>query len=489
MIHGRPDHAPKGPYDLVVVGGGIYGAFTALEAARRDLTPLLLERSDFGGETSRNSLRIVHGGLRYLQSLDLGRFRRSVAERRWMLRTFPELVRPLRCVMPLYGTGLRRRPILRAALALNDLLSWDRNLGVKKSRRIPRGRILRSEETLSVAPEIRSDGLQGGAEWHDAEVVDSARLLVEILRWATACGAVCLNYVEADELLAASGQVTGVTARDRVTDRRLEYRTEMVINCTGARAGIIARRFDREIPGLFHPSLAFNLLLSRPLRTSTTVAVAPPRPGGDTYFVRPWKGFTLAGTCHVPRPEGTEAASVRRSEVEAFLTELREAVPDFDVSPGDVREVLAGLVPVREPGSVDVETSPMIHDHGATGRTRGLVSVRGVKYTTARRVAEECLEKACAAIGGTLPRPGAPSRPRPRRRMTADGLLNVAASTPAAARRYVEEIVRTEAVVRPGDLLERRTDWLLATEDRDELRRVITPWLSQMCEIPDVGSV
>ena len=115
-------------YDLIVVGGGIYGAFLTLDAAHRGLRTLLLEKEDFGGQTSFNTLRIVHGGLRYLQSLDLHRFRESVRERTWFLRHLPDLVEPLACLMPLYGNGLKRPIVLRAALTLNDLLSASRNI-------------------------------------------------------------------------------------------------------------------------------------------------------------------------------------------------------------------------------------------------------------------------------------------------------------------------------------------------------------------------
>src|SRR5690606_21038054 len=106
-----PEGASSCSFDLIVLGGGIYGAMVQLEAARRGIRSLLLERGDFGGATSANHFRIVHGGLRYLQSLDLPRFREAVAERRWWLRTFPDLVEPLRCVMPLYGEGLRRAAV------------------------------------------------------------------------------------------------------------------------------------------------------------------------------------------------------------------------------------------------------------------------------------------------------------------------------------------------------------------------------------------
>lgn len=478
MIHGRPERAPEGPWDLVVVGGGAYGAFTALEAARRGLRPLLLERDDFGGATSGNSLRIVHGGLRYLQTLDLARYRRSVAERRWLLRSFPGLVRPLRCVMPLYGRGLRRRPVLRAALALDHLLSPGRNRGLSPDRRVPRGEVVGAEATADLVPEARTGGLRGGAVWHDAEMVDSARLLMETLRWATARGAVCLNYTEAEEAVVERGEVRGVAARDRLADRRVECRAGIVINCAGPWAPEVAGRLDREVPGLYRPSLAFNLLLDRPLRGDVAVAARPPGAGARTYFVRPWKGRTLAGTFHAPRPPGTETADPRPREVEGFLDDLRRALPGLDVGPGDVRRVLAGLLPVREAGTVDLETSPEIVDHGAGEGPVGLFSVRGVKYTTARRVAEEVLRRACAARGRELSAPPDPAPPEPRARLTAAELTGLARDAPERARSHVEAIVRGEAVTGVDDLVERRTEWGLAAADPGRIREIVAPWVA-----------
>ena len=118
-INRNPDSINE-PFDVIVVGGGIYGACTLLEASRRGLRALLIERDDFGGATTWNSLRIVHGGLRYLQHADLGRFRRSVAEQTWWLHNFPDLVEPLSCLMPLYNFGLKRTDVMRAALARNQ---------------------------------------------------------------------------------------------------------------------------------------------------------------------------------------------------------------------------------------------------------------------------------------------------------------------------------------------------------------------------------
>ena len=146
----RPEERAARPYDLVVIGGGIHGVALAFEAARRGYRPLLLERHDFGGGTSWSNLRIIHGGLRYLQSMDLRRFRESVAERRWFLQHFPDLIRPLPCLMPLYGHGLKRPGFLRLALAANDLLGLHRDRGLDEGVRLPRGRVLSAGETPSL---------------------------------------------------------------------------------------------------------------------------------------------------------------------------------------------------------------------------------------------------------------------------------------------------------------------------------------------------
>ncbi|HET9229063.1 MAG TPA: FAD-dependent oxidoreductase, partial [Thermoanaerobaculia bacterium] len=154
MIVRDPRGAASASYDLLVVGGGFYGTLLTLEAARRGLSVLLLERDDFGGATSWNSLRIVHGGLRYLQSLDFARYRESAAERRWFLETFPDLVEPLPCLMPLYDPprgGRLRRP-------------WAFHLALALSR--AEGRVVDAAEAVRIFPDVDRAGLLGGALWY-----------------------------------------------------------------------------------------------------------------------------------------------------------------------------------------------------------------------------------------------------------------------------------------------------------------------------------
>ena len=463
----RPAASAARAYDLVVIGGGIYGVALAFEAARRGYRAVLLERGDFGGGTSWSSLRIIHGGLRYLQSLDLRRFRESVSERRWFLAHFPDLVRPLPCLMPLYGDGLKRPGFLRLALGANDLLGLDRNRGLEPGSRLPRSRVVSAQETAQLFPQVRQRGLRGAALWYDAVMLSSERVLMELLGWACRCGATALNYLEVERIVIEGGRTVGVDARDRVSGRTHRFRAPRVVNAAGPSVRLLARPADRDLPALFRPTLAFNLLIDRPPLAEVALAVQPPRADGQIHFVLPWKGRLLAGTCHAGLPEATLEPQVAEDQVERFLDDLNAAVPGLHVTPQDVIQVYAGLLPGRRPGSAELATQAVVHDHGINGGPHGLYSVSGVKFTTARRVAEVTL---CAIFGRELRRPFARTeRPQPLVDLTDQTLLSTAAPFDGAAdevEALMRRIAREEAVIEAEDLLLRRLDSTGVLADR-----------------------
>lgn len=464
-----PASAAARTWDLIVVGGGIHGAALTLEASRRGLATLLVERDDFGGATTWSSLRIVHGGLRSLQSLDLPRYRESVAERSWFLRHFPDLVEPLPCLMPLYspprGGRLRRRSSFRLALAANRFLSRHRNAGVRPDRHLPPGRLLDAEETLRVFPGADRDGLRGGALWYDGVITEPPRLLIEMLRWASACGAGALNYVEATDLLVEGERVTGLRAIDRASGRRLELRAPLVVSCTGPWSRALAARFDRDLPELFRPVLGFNVLLDREPPSRCAVAVAAPGAKAQTWFVTPlgWTGRTLAGTRYVPAAPDL-GRGPREEDVAAFLADLDAALPGFNARSAPVVQVLWGWLPATAEGGVEPSTRPVLHDHGAAGGPAGLWSVSGVKLTTARGVAERVLTRALARRGLPMPAPGSVGRPPADPPPPLSHLLGLASRNPEAVRETLQGIAERQAVVRMEDLLWRRTDWGLLPE-------------------------
>ena len=192
----NPEFVQKQSYDLIVIGGGVYGIMAALVASQRNLKTLLLERDDFGSATSFNSLRIIHGGIRYLQNLDFLKFFESVSDRKWFFQNFPDLVEPIACLMPLYGKGVFRPSIFKAALLLNDILSFKRNEKVSKNSKLLNGKVIKAEEVKKIFPEVDSTGLKGGAIWYDGSMLDSQRVLIEALKWACSLGTTALNYID-----------------------------------------------------------------------------------------------------------------------------------------------------------------------------------------------------------------------------------------------------------------------------------------------------
>jgi glycerol-3-phosphate dehydrogenase len=470
MIARNPVRAQESRFDLIVVGGGIYGVALTLEAARSGLRPLLLERDDFGQHTSSSWLRFLHGGLRHLQRMDLVRHYESVVERRWYLSTFPDLVEPIQCVMPIYGDGLRRMSVMAGVLALNDLLSPQRNRGLRPDRLLPRGRTISRSEVRRLAPGVEPSGLQGGAVWYDAVARRPQRVLMEMLRWGAQRGATALNYVEVQDLLQNSDGVQGVQARDARTRKDLQFLAPVVVNCAGPWSGALAGRLHDRPAGLFRPSLALNVLTDRSADFDGAVAVTARRPGARTYFLLAWAGKVLAGTYHAgqgtDRPGGQEtngagspAPGIEEELVSSFLEELNEAAPWLELSAGNVVRSFSGQLPVRRSGTVELSGREIVHDHETHGGPRGLFSVSGVKYTAARRVAARALGR--ISRRGMIPRlkrdtdaappPLIPPEPADMARMVRE--------SPETARAIVGTLVAEESVLQPDDLFLRRTGW------------------------------
>lgn len=455
-IHRQPESLSQRDYDLIIIGGGIYGVMLALESVFRGLRPLLLEQNDFGGATSFNSLRIVHGGLRYLQKLDLKRHFESVQERRWFLANFPDLVCPLPCLMPLYGQGVRRKSIFRAALLVNDVLSINRNNGVVADRVLPGGRVVNKAETLSLFPGVDQERLQGAAIWHDAAVPDSQRAVIESLRWAAQYGADALNYTRVVSLSTTVGRVCGVIAEDMESGREIAFRAPVVINAAGPWSQDIAGRFGSKSDHWFWPSLAWNVLTDKPALSEHALAITPARAGGPTYFLHPWKGRLFIGTGHSAWDGPLDDPTPSSEQIQVMIDDICCSIPDLDLGAENIERIFTGLLPATGPGSGDISTKPSFVDHSQSGGPAGFFSICGVKFTTARRVAANALDR----VFGKSPATGGSSHPRP----DAEALWqcsHVDESEAAAGQTCIDgirRIVAEESPMNLRDVVFRRTD-------------------------------
>src|SRR6185312_9384576 len=405
------------PYDLVVVGGGIYGACAAWEGALRGLRVALIDAGDFGGATSSNSLRTLHGGLRHLQRLDLKRMRESVRERREWLRLAPHLARPLRFILPTHGQGLRGPLIMRTALWINDALSADRNRGVRADRRLPRGTLLSETAARAALAGVTLAGCNGAAAWHDAVCLDTERLLLSVISAAAEAGAHVVNYVRATGLLAHRSRIRGVHARDELSGRELELRARFIINAAGPWVeDWLPAGAGRPQAPMFRASRAFNLLTrALPFPDGVGLTVRAHGRSDATYFILPWNGHSLIGTRHLRCDPATRSTGVMREEVQAFVGDLNTVLGQHRLTGADVRGVFLGLLPEEPDNSgseVALERDPQVIDHEPAG-LMGLVSIVGVKWTIAPAVAAQAVRVACRQLGaeeesGRRPRKLAP---------------------------------------------------------------------------------
>lgn len=443
-------------HDLVVVGGGVHGCFAALDAARRGLRVALVERADFGGATSSASHRILHGGLRYLQSLDLARSLESIRERRWFLRHFPELCAPLRCSLPLYGEGMRKPAPFRAALAMNAVLSARRNAGVRTDHALALGSVLPGSRAPEVNPYCRREGLLGLGVWHDGLVLSHARLTMEALRWAASLGAMIARGARAVEIETRRSGVTRLIVEDASTGARYAIKAAGVINAAGPWCAEVADHLDRAVPNLFRPTLAFNLLLDRPAPDGACAVVAPDA-GARTYFLAPRHGLMMAGTTHLAldafRDRPTDA------EVRAMVDDLNRASPTLKLAAGDVLRVDAGVLPASSTDPAEPSHRARVVHHRDIGGPDGLVSLVGVKYTTGRAHAAQGV----ALVAGERPiTPAGRERPSPAPWSRDLNLIDpgwARGRDLASWAGAIRELTDDEGARTLGDILYRRTEW------------------------------
>ena len=223
-----------GKFDVLIIGGGAFGAAAARDAAARGLRTALIERNDFGGATSAECFRMVHGGIRYLQHADLPRLRASCRERSALLRLAPHLVSPLPIAIPTYGHGRRGRVFLGAGACAYDLLTLDRNLDIADSqRRIRRTRFLSRAELLNQFPHLAAPDLTGAVVFEDGQMYSPSRLVLAFVKAAIAGGATACNHCEALHFLWEGNTVRGARVVDRLTGEVFEIRAQLTLNAAG----------------------------------------------------------------------------------------------------------------------------------------------------------------------------------------------------------------------------------------------------------------
>src|SRR5947208_7258833 len=280
----------RGPWDMIVVGGGATGVGIAIDAASRGYAVLLLEQSDFGKGTSSRSTKLAHGGVRYLEKGDIGLVMEALKERGLLLQNAPHLVGDLAFIVPNYEWW--EAPFYGLGLKLYQVLAG--KFGFVKAR------LLSREETLQHLPPLKTEGLRGGAVYFDGQF-DDARLLIHMAFTAFEQGATLLNYVQVTGV-TRDGQdfVDGILARDVENGEELRAFARVVINATGAFSDNLRRSADPSVKPLIAPSQGVHLVFSCDFLPGNSAIMVPHTSDGRVLFAIPWNEHVLGGTTDTP---------------------------------------------------------------------------------------------------------------------------------------------------------------------------------------------
>lgn len=383
-------------YDVIVIGAGIYGACVLRDAALRGLSALLLERHHWGGETSHNSNKIIHSGIRYLQHLDLPRVLECVQETRNWMHIAPHLVEPMPFAVPSYRLGMRGKGVMGSGVRLHDLIK--RSMGCN----LDAGGTLSAAQTLEWFPMLDPRGLRGAAYWHDGQLQNANQLVDECIEDAIAAGAEAMSYTEVKALRSTSGRVTGVVACGQGEDEPFEACGRVVVNATGPWLQTLLPESLRGRHGFGRHYAGMNLVIDQ-VTARAGLAMHGPEEGGEgsrLYFLTPWKQRSIIGTSHVPFHGHPEEANYSAEAVAELIRAANQAFPFLQLDPEGVHYVYQGLTPAAgDQETVTRSRQFSIIDHGPRDMLEGLISVMGVKLTSARFIAERVVNLVESKLG------------------------------------------------------------------------------------------
>ncbi|MCC6163689.1 MAG: glycerol-3-phosphate dehydrogenase/oxidase [Acidobacteria bacterium] len=369
-------------FDLLVVGGGIIGCGVARDAARRGLRVALFEQSDFGSGTSSGSTRLIHGGLRYLEMLDFALVRLDLREREILLRIAPHLVKPLRFLLPFYGTSAFTRLKMRIGMWLYDALSYDRSLEGH--------RMLSAAAALAAEPRLVEEGLQGAAAYSDAQVALPERLCMENVVDAMQAGAAACNHSRVVSAVVTDGRVRGLRVQDLIAQREVEVSGAVVVNASGPWFDRAAGVLQQSPRPRVRTTRGIHLACERPPKHAIAL---PSAVDGRLMFVIPWLDYAWVGTTDLDYEDDPADVAATPEEIDY----LRRSVKPYVGALGDVLFTNAGVrALVRREGDASAVTRS--HQIVAEQDPVGLVSIIGGKLTGYRAIAEEATQRVCRLL-------------------------------------------------------------------------------------------
>lgn len=390
--------------DLIIIGGGITGAAMAHEAALQGLKVALFEKNDFGSATSAATSKLIHGGMRYLKNFEFGLVRESLTERRILGDITPNLVEPLRFIIPAYKNKKLTNLMLRAGMYLYDGLSYDKGKVQEKKNALTSHASLSAEETLERAPMINEKGLSHSNSYFDYANINPDRMTLAFLKTAFDNGASIANYATVKGFLKKDQVIEGVEVLDQISGKSYQVKARFTINCSGS--------WVDEVLGLLNPGQQPTLIRSEgvhvitgKIRFKDAVAITT-REGGHLMFL-PWRGLTIVGPTDKIYEGSTDAYKPTKASVDEIVERINTYIPAEKMGGpftyDDIVFHYGGLRPLIGVDSPDdtykASRKYEIVDHLKSDGLEGLITVEGGKYTTSRGLAEHTLEAIAPRAG------------------------------------------------------------------------------------------
>ena len=366
-------------FDLLVCGGGIYGAWVAYDAALRGLKVALVEQGDWAAGTSSASSKLIHGGLRYLETYDFRLVKKALAERQMLLEAAPHRVWPLRFGVPVYRDSRLGAFQLKAGLMLYDFLAGKPGAGMSHRR-------YDSAHFSGRFPFLKADGLKGGFTYADAQT-DDARLVLELVDGATSSGAVCVSYCRVDRLIEEGGKATGAALQDLAGGAECRVYARQIVNTTGY-------WMAREQGGRCRLTKGVHLVL--PGCGVNEALLLTAKADGRVFFVIPWYGRTLIGTTDTDYRGDLEHVAAAAEDIAYLLTAANDYL-DTAWRPEDVIGSFAGLRALKY--SDVAAPSAASRDWELEIAPNGVHYSIGGKITSAREDAASIVNSICARLG------------------------------------------------------------------------------------------
>jgi len=369
----------RGQYDVLIIGGGINGAAVAHMAALNGLKVALIEKEDFASGTSSKSTKLIHGGLRYLENMEIGLVRESLKERFVQLKNAPHLVHPLRFVVPVYKSDRRPLWMIKFGVWLYDVLS--------REYTIEKHHTLSAKEICQKIPGIQREGLIGGVEYSDAQMND-ARLCLENILSAVDRGAHVINYAKARSFIYENGKTVGVQAYDTLGQEAFNIRAKRVVCAVGPWTNVFMQKETSQSPPPVRTTKGVHIVYKGCI--SNYAILIPARQDQRIFFVIPWMGNSLIGTTDTDFQEHPDSVEVKQEDVSYLINEARRVLPHADLKKENIIGTFAGLRPlVKRKGS----PTKVSRKHITRESYSGLIYVIGGKYTTYRKIAEDVVGK------------------------------------------------------------------------------------------------